>query len=105
MGTGTEHNGTGTRSRVVMPGLDSLKHAVANGLGIGIVPRAVVSSLTAAGLVAIPLPEARAGRARTLVYRDTDGRRTAVEEFVEALQCKGENYGSRKASIAMRAAR
>jgi hypothetical protein len=39
------------------------------------------------------------------VYRDTDGRRTAVEEFVEALQCQGENHGSRKASIAMRAAR
>ena len=32
---------------VVMPGVDSLKHAVANGLGIGIVPRAAVSSLTA----------------------------------------------------------
>ena len=90
---------------VVMPGLDSLKHAVAHGLGIGIVPRAAVSSLTPAGLVAIPLPEARAGRARTLVYRDTDGRRTAVEEFVEALQCKGDNHGSRKGPVAMRAAR
>ena len=30
-----------------MPGVDSLKQAVANGLGIGIVPRAAVSSLTA----------------------------------------------------------
>ena len=37
----------------VMPGLDSLKQAVANGLGIGIVPRAAVSSLALAGLVAI----------------------------------------------------
>ena len=101
----TDHAAAPAGMFVVMPGLDSLKHAVANGLGIGIVPRAVVSSLTAAGLVAIPLPEARAGRARTLVYRDTDGRRTAVEEFVEALQCQGENHGSRKASIAMRAAR
>ena len=90
---------------VVMPGLDSLKHAVANGLGIGIVPRAAVSSLTPAGLVAIPLPAARAPRARTLVYRDTDGKRTAVEDFVEALRCAGEERGSRKAPIAMRAAR
>jgi len=41
---------------VVMPGVDSLKQAVANGLGIGIVPRAAVSSLTAAaGVVVIPL--------------------------------------------------
>ena len=90
---------------VVMPGLDSLKHAVANGLGIGIVPRAAISSLTPTGLVAIPLPAARAPRARTLVYRDTHGQRTAVEDFVEALQCAGEDCGSRKAPIAMRAVR
>ena len=57
---------------LVMPGLDSLKHAVANGLGIGIVPGAAVSSLTPAGLVAIPLPTGRAASARTLVYRETD---------------------------------
>jgi DNA-binding transcriptional LysR family regulator len=90
---------------VVMPGLDSLKHAVANGLGIGIVPRAVVSSLTPAGLVAIPLPAPRAASARTLVYRATDGQRTAVEDFVETLRCTGEDRASRKAPIAMRAAR
>jgi DNA-binding transcriptional LysR family regulator len=90
---------------VVMPGLDSLKHAVVNGLGIGIVPRASVTSLTAAGLVAIPLPAARAPRARTLVYRDSDGQRTAVEDFVAALRRAGEERGSRKAPIAMRAAR
>jgi fatty-acyl-CoA synthase len=52
-----------------MPGLDSLKQAVANGLGIGIVPRAAVSSLTPAGLVAIPLPAVRAASTRSLVYR------------------------------------
>ena len=90
---------------VVMPGLDSLKHAVANGLGIGIVPRASVSSLTPAGLVAIPLLAARAARARTLVYRDTDRQRTAVEDFVEALRSTGEDRGSRRTPIAMRAAR
>ena len=90
---------------LVMPGLDSLKHAVANGLGIGIVPRAAVSSLTAAGLVAIPLPPARAAIARSLVYRKTDRQRTAVEDFVEALRCAGEGRASRKAPIAMRAAR
>jgi DNA-binding transcriptional LysR family regulator len=90
---------------VVMPGLDSLKHAVANGLGIGIVPRAAVSSLTPAGLVAIPLPAVRAASTRSLVYRDTDGPRTAVGDFVEALRCAGEDRGSPKAPIAMRAAR
>ena len=90
---------------VVMPGLDSLKHAVANGLGVGIVPRAAVSSLTPAGLVAIPLPAPRTASTRTLVYRDTDGKRTAVESFVEALRCAGEDRASRNAPIAMRAAR
>jgi DNA-binding transcriptional LysR family regulator len=89
---------------VIMPGLDSLKHAVANGLGIGIVPRTAVSSPTAAGLVAIPLPAGRV-RARTLVYRDTGEQRTAVDDFVEALRCAAEERGSREAPIAMRAAR
>jgi DNA-binding transcriptional LysR family regulator len=90
---------------VAMPGVDSLKHAVANGLGIGVVRRAAVSSLTPAGLVAIPLPPARPASARTLVYRDSDGQRTAVEDFVEALRCAGEDRGSRKDPIVMRAAR
>jgi len=90
---------------VAMPGLDSLKHAVANGLGIGVVPRAAVSSLTPAGLVAIPLPAARADGARTFVYRDTDGQRTAVEDFVEALRCTPEDRASPKAPLTMRAAR
>ena len=90
---------------IAMPGLDSLKQAVANGLGIGIVPRAAVSSLALAGLVAIPLPAAPAGSGRRLVYRDTDGRRTAVDDFVEALRRAAEDRASRKAPIAMRAAR
>jgi DNA-binding transcriptional LysR family regulator len=94
-----------TGAFAVMPGVDSLKHAVADGLGIGIVPRAAVSSLTPASLVAIPLTAVRAARARTLVYRDTDGQRTAVEAFVEALRCAGEDGRSRKAPIPMRAAR
>ena len=89
---------------VAMPGLDSLKQAVANGLGIGIVPRAAVSNLTSAGLVAIPLPAERAG-ARRLAYRDTGGRCPAVKEFVEALSRSGEDRASRNAPIAMRAAR
>ena len=90
---------------VVMPGLDSLKEAVANGLGIGIVPRAAVSSLTSAGLVAIPLPAAWAASARTLVYRDTDGQRTAVADFVDILRCAADDRASRNAPLAMRAAR
>ena len=85
---------------VVMPGVDSLKQAVANGLGIGIVPRAVVSSLTV-----IPLSAARPASALTLVYRDNDGQPGAVENFVEALRSTGEDRGSRKAPIAMRASR
>jgi DNA-binding transcriptional LysR family regulator len=90
---------------LVMPGLDSLKHAVANGLGIGIVPRAAVSSLTPAGLVAIPLPTGRAASARTLVYRATDRQRTAVDDFVEALRCGGKGRASGPAPIALRPAR
>ena len=90
---------------VVMPGLDSLKHAVANGLGLGIVPRAAVSGLTAAGLVAIPLPAARTASAHTLVYRDTDRQRTTVEDFVSSVRCAGGDRGSRTAPIAMWAAR
>jgi DNA-binding transcriptional LysR family regulator len=90
---------------VVMPGLDSLKQAVANGLGIGIVPRAAASILTPAGLVAIPLLAAGAASARTLVYRDNDGARTAAGDFVEALRCAGDDRASRQAPIPMRAAR
>ena len=89
-----------------MPGVDSLKQAVANGLRIGIVPGAVVSSLTAsAGLVVIPLSAARPASALTRVYRDNDGQPGAVENVVEALRSTGEDRGSRKAPIAMRASR
>ena len=85
---------------VVMPGVDSLKQAVANGLGIGIVPRAVVSSLTApAGLVVIPLSAARAASVLTVVYRDNDGQPNAVEDFVEALRSTDGDRASRKAPI------
>jgi DNA-binding transcriptional LysR family regulator len=91
---------------VVMPGIDSLKQAVANGLGIGIVPRAAVSSLTAAaGLLVIPLAAARAASALTLVYRDNDGQPNAVEDFVETLRSTGEDRASRQAPIPMRASR
>jgi DNA-binding transcriptional LysR family regulator len=91
---------------VVMPGVDSLKQAVANGLGIGIVPRAVVSSLTpSAGLVVIPLSAARVASALTLVYRGNEGAPNSVEDFVEALRSTGEERVSRTAPIAMRASR
>ena len=91
---------------VVMPGVDSLKQAVASGLGIGIVPRAVVSNLTApAGLVVIPLSAARAASVFTLVYRDNDGQPNAVEDFVEAVRSTGEDRASRKVPIAVRASR
>ena len=91
---------------VAMPGVDSLKQAVANGLGIGVVPRTVVSSLTvSAGLVAIPLSATRAARALTLVYRDNDGQPNAVGDFVEALRSTGEDRASQNAPIAMRASR
>ena len=90
---------------VVMPGLDSLKQAVANGIGIGIVPRAAASILIPAGLVAIPLLAARTASARTLVYRGNDGARTAAGDFVEALRCAGDDRASRQAPIPMRAAR
>ena len=89
-----------------MPGVDSLKQAVANGLGIGIVPRTAVSSLTApAGLVVIPLSAARAASPLRLAYRHNDGQPNAVAGFVEAVRSTGEERASRKAPIAMRAAR
>jgi DNA-binding transcriptional LysR family regulator len=89
-----------------MPGVDSLKQAVANGLGIGILPRAAVSSLTAhAGLVVIPLSAARAASALTLVYRDNDGPPNVVEDFVAVLRSMGEERVSRKAPIALRVSR
>ena len=89
-----------------MPGVDSLKQAVANGLGIGIVPRAAVSSLTALPDWSRSPCRRRGQPARcTLVYRDNDGQRNAVEDFVEALRCTGEDRASRKAPIAMRASR
>jgi DNA-binding transcriptional LysR family regulator len=95
-----------TGSFLIMPGVDSLKHAVANGLGIGIVPRAAVSSLTAhAGLVVIPLLAAPAASALTLVYRDNDGQPNAVEDFVEVLRSTGVDRVSRRAAIALRVSR
>jgi DNA-binding transcriptional LysR family regulator len=90
---------------VVMPGLDSLKQAVANGLGIGIVPRAAISILAPAGLVAMPLLAAPAASARTLVYRHNDRARTTAGAFVEALRCTADDRASRQAPIPMRAAR
>jgi DNA-binding transcriptional LysR family regulator len=96
-----------TGSFLIMPGVDSLKEAVAKGLGIGIVPRAAVSSLTAhAGLVVIiPLSAARAASALTLVYRDHSGQPNAAEDFVEVLRSMGEDHVSRKAPIALRVSR
>ena len=56
-----------------MPGIDSLKHAVAVGLGIGVVPRATVSSGGAGiGLTAVPLSAERGAKALTVVYREND---------------------------------
>ncbi len=61
-----------------MPGTDSLKHAVAVGLGIGVLPRAMVSSGGAVtGLTAMPLSVERGTRALTVVYRENNQRRTA----------------------------
>jgi len=91
---------------VVMPGVDCLKQAVVNGLGIGIVPRAAVSSRTVqAGLVVIPLSPARAASALTVVYRDNHGQPTAVEDFIEAVRISREDRTSRDAPIAMRTGR
>jgi DNA-binding transcriptional LysR family regulator len=104
--TGATADSAPAGSFLIMPGVDSLKQAVANGLGIGILPRAAVSSLTAqAGLVVIPLSAARAASALTLVYRDNDGPPNAVEDFVAVLRSMGEERVSRKAPIALRVSR
>jgi DNA-binding transcriptional LysR family regulator len=87
---------------VVMPGVDSLKQAVANGLGIGIVPRAVVAGLPApADLAVIPLSAARGASVLTIVYRDNAGRPNVVQDFVDALRSTIEDRASRKVPIAM----
>ena len=72
-------------SFIVMPGIDSLKHAVAEGLGIAIVPRAVVNGRAGAGLVAVPLSATTGTRTLTVVYRKGEGRTAAADEFIEAL--------------------
>jgi DNA-binding transcriptional LysR family regulator len=88
---------------VVMPGVDTLKQAVANGIGIGIVPRAVVASLPATGdLVVIPLSAARGASVLTIVYRDNEAQPNVVQDFVDALRSTIEDRAPRKASIAMR---
>jgi DNA-binding transcriptional LysR family regulator len=88
---------------VAMPGVDSLKQAVANGLGIGIVPRAVVANLAApADLVVIPLSAARGASVLTIVYRDTKGRPDVVQHFVDALRSTIEDRAAPNAPIAMR---
>jgi DNA-binding transcriptional LysR family regulator len=77
-------------SFIVMPGIDSLKHAVAVGLGIGVVPRAMVSSGGAGtGLTAVPLSAERGTRTLTVVYRENDQRPTAADEFIDALRSAG----------------
>jgi DNA-binding transcriptional LysR family regulator len=91
---------------VVMPGVDSLKQAVANGLGVGIVPRAVVAGLRAsAHLVVIPLSAARGASVLTVVYRDNEGRPNVVQDFVAALRSTIADRASRRAPIAMRVSR
>ena len=77
-------------SFIVMPGVDSLKHAVAVGLGIGVVPRAMVSSGgPGTGLTAVPLSAERGTRALTVVYREHDQPPTAANEFIDALRSTG----------------
>ena len=65
-------------------------YAVAVGLGIGVVPRAMVSSGGAGiGLTAVPLSAERGTRALTVVYRENDQTPTAANEFIEALRSAG----------------
>jgi DNA-binding transcriptional LysR family regulator len=91
---------------VVMPGIDSLKQAVVSGLGIGIVPRAVISSVTApAGLVAIPLSAVHTASGLTLVYREHNGQSDAVGSFIEVLRSRGEESTVRREPITLMASR
>jgi hypothetical protein len=53
----------------------------------------------------IPLLAAWAASALTLVYRDHDGQRNAVEDFVEVLRSTGVDRVSRRAPIALRVSR
>lgn len=78
-------------SFIVMPGIDSLKHAVAVGLGFGVVPRAMVSGGAGTGLTAVPLSAERATRTLTVVYRENDQPPTAADDFIDALRGAGAN--------------
>jgi DNA-binding transcriptional LysR family regulator len=90
-------------SFIVMPGIDSLKYAVAQGLGIAIVPRAVVNGRAGAGLVAVPLSATCGVRTLTVVFRKGEGRTAVADEFIEALRRPGARSPARPASISMRA--
>ena len=90
-------------SFIVMPGIDSLKYAVAEGLGIAIVPRAVVNGRAGAGLVAVPLSATCGMHTVTVVFRKGEGRTAAADEFIEALRGAGERSRARQASISRRA--
>ena len=79
----------GVGSFIVMPGIDSLKHAVAVGLGFGVVSRAMVSGGAGTGLTAVPLSAERPTRTLTVVYRENDQPPTAADDFINALRGAG----------------
>jgi DNA-binding transcriptional LysR family regulator len=77
-------------SFIVMPGIDSLKHAVAVGLGIGVVPQAMVANGGAGtGLTAVPLSAERGSAALTVVYRENEQPPTVADEFINVLRSAG----------------
>jgi DNA-binding transcriptional LysR family regulator len=72
---------------VSMPGLDSLRQAVATGIGIGIVPRAVVSSVSCdPRLVAIPLVGVLSSSTLTLLYRESAARAKGTAGFISTIR-------------------
>lgn len=89
-----------------MPGLHSQKHAVAEGLGIGIVPRAVVASRgTGGSLLAVPSSAARGTRALTLIYRDRERTDDGCRPFHRGITHVDDDTSARKTPASMRASR
>jgi DNA-binding transcriptional LysR family regulator len=70
-----------------MPGIDSLKRAVAMGLGIGVVPGGALSTPGPQGdLVAVPLAFTPSAASLTLIYGRHDSLCKVIAEFIDVVR-------------------
>jgi len=70
-----------------MPGIDSLKRAVAMGLGIGVVPGGAASTPGPQGdLVAVPLAFTPSAASLTLIYGRHDSLCKVIARFIDVVR-------------------